>query len=106
MQQDTMKILLLDLFVPSAFSPNFDGLNDRFRVKGPTQGIENYNFYVYNRWGQLIWHANNFNDSWDGTFNGAECPVDVYTWVMKFGVTGNLLNRDKVVKRGIITLIK
>jgi gliding motility-associated-like protein len=104
-QSDTIKILLLDLFVPSAFSPNFDGNNDRFHVTGPTQGIENYHFYVYNRWGQLLWEANSFNDSWDGTFNGTECPVGVYTWVMKFGVTG-LLNRDKVVKRGVITLVK
>jgi gliding motility-associated-like protein len=105
-QSDTIKLYLLDLIVPSAFSPNHDGLNDRFRVKGPTQGIDNYQFYIYNRWGQLLWQSNNFGDSWDGTFNGAECPMGVYTWVMRFGVSGDLLKVDKIIKRGVITLVK
>ena len=105
-QNDTIKVLLLDLFVPSAFSPNFDGKNDKFRVKGPTQGIDNYHFYVYNRWGQLLWESDSFDDGWDGTFNGTECPMGVYAWVMKFSVSGNLLNKDKVLKRGVITLVK
>jgi gliding motility-associated-like protein len=105
-ESDTLKVLFLDLLVPSAFSPNSDGLNDRFHVKGPTQGIENYHFYVYNRWGQLIWDTDSFDDSWDGNFKGAPCPADVYTWVMKFGVSGNLLKKDKVLKRGVISIIK
>lgn len=106
MQRDTIKIYLLDLVVPNAFSPNHDGKNDRFHVKGPTLGIANYHFYIYNRWGQLIWETDNFDDGWDGTLNGSECPMGVYSWVMKFSVTGNLLNRDKVIKRGVLTLVK
>ncbi|NVO18986.1 MAG: gliding motility-associated C-terminal domain-containing protein [Bacteroidetes bacterium] len=106
MQSDTIKIYLLDLYVPNAFSPNHDLLNDRFHVKGPTQGIENYHFYIYNRWGQLLWETNSFNDSWDGTFKGTECPVGVYVWAMSFNVSGNLLNGDKVVKRGVVSIIK
>ncbi len=106
LQSDTLKVLLLDLVVPSAFTPNHDGLNDRFAVKGPTEGIENYHFYIYNRWGQLMWETNSFFDSWDGTFNGADCPTGVFVWTMKFSVSGNLLNRDKVVKRGVLTLLR
>ncbi|MBK7031581.1 MAG: gliding motility-associated C-terminal domain-containing protein [Bacteroidales bacterium] len=75
-------------------------------MKGPTQGIDNYQFYIYNRWGQLLWQSNNFGDSWDGTFNGAECPMGVYTWVMRFGVSGDLMKVDKIIKRGVITLVK
>jgi gliding motility-associated-like protein len=105
-QGDTIKIVLLDLLVPTAFSPNRDLLNDRFHVKGPSDGIVNYHFYIYSRWGQLLWECNSLDDSWDGTFSGKECPVGVYNWVMKFGVTGNLLKRDKVEKRGVLTLVK
>jgi len=105
-QSDTLKILLLDLFVPTAFSPNFDGKNDRFRVKGPTQGIDNFRLSVYNRWGQLIWETNNFGDGWDGTYNGTNCPLGAYTWVLSFGVTGNIQEKNKVVKRGVVTLIR
>lgn len=106
MQQDTMKILLLDLFVPNAFSPNADGNNDKFRVKGPTQGIDNYHFYIYNRWGQLLWETDNFSDGWDATFKGIDCPGGSYVWVMQFGVTGNVINKDKIIKRGMVTIVR
>ncbi len=105
-QSDTIKIVLLDLLVPNAFSPNHDGLNDRFHVIGPGDGISNYNFYIYNRWGQLLWENNNINNGWDGTYKGVDCPPGVYAWVMKFGVSGNLLKRDKVEKRGVLTIIR
>jgi gliding motility-associated-like protein len=105
-QMDTTRIYLLDLFVPNAFSPNYDGRNDRFHVTGPTLGINDYHFYIYNRWGQLLWESDNFNDGWDGTFKGTECPVGTYAWVMNFSVSGNLLNKDKVIKRGVLTLVK
>jgi gliding motility-associated-like protein len=105
-EMDTIKIVLLDLYVPNAFSPNKDGLNERFHVKGPTEGISDYRFYIYSRWGQLIWQTNSIEDSWDGTNQGRDCPVGTYSWVMKFGVTSTLTNSDKVEKRGILTLIK
>jgi len=105
-QSDTIKLLLLDLYVPNAFSPNNDFLNDRFRAIGPTQGIENYHFYIYSRWGQLLWETNSFYDSWDGTINGVDCPGGVYTWVLKFDVSGDLLNVNKVAKRGTVTLLR
>ncbi len=105
-QSDTIKVLLLDLVVPNAFSPNYDGLNDRFRVKGPTQGVDNFEMYIYNRWGQLLWESHDFNDNWDGTYKGKDCPLGSYVWVMKFGVTGNLISKDKVVKRGMVTIVR
>jgi len=105
MQSDTIKIMLLDLYVPTAFSPNQDGLNDRFRAIGPTQGIDDYHFYIYSRWGQLLWKTDNLYDSWDGKIKGTDCPPGVYTWVMKFSVSG-LLNNDNVAKRGYVTLLR
>jgi len=105
-QSDTIKILLLDLFVPTAFSPNADGRNDRFRIKGPTQGIDNFSLQVFSRWGQLIWESKNFSDTWDGTFNGEDCPMGTYAWVMSFGVSGNVLKKDKIVKRGVVTIVR
>jgi gliding motility-associated-like protein len=81
-------------------------LNERFHVKGPTEGISDYRFYIYSRWGQLIWQTDTIEDSWDGTCQGRDCPIGTYSWVMKFGVTSTLKNSDKVEKRGILTLIK
>jgi hypothetical protein len=50
--------------------------------------------------------SDNLFDGWDGTLKGTECPVGTYAWVMNFSVSGNLLNKDKVIKRGVLTLVK
>lgn len=105
-QSDTIKIILLDLAVPSAFSPNGDGLNDRFRAKGPAEGIRNFHLAIYNRWGQLMWETNSIEDTWDGKSRGKECPAGVYMWVMKFSAEGNLLKKDNISKTGSVTIVR
>jgi gliding motility-associated-like protein len=104
--RDTIKIILLDLAVPSAFSPNGDLLNDLFRVKGPTEGIDNYYFSVFNQWGQRIWETSDFLDGWDGKLKGTFCPTGLYTWLMKFTVKGNIMSDGDVVKRGAFVLLR
>jgi gliding motility-associated-like protein len=103
---DTIKIILLDLGVPSAFTPNGDQLNDLFRVKGPTEGIDNYHFSVFNQWGQMLWDTNDFLKGWDGKMNGTFCSTGLYTWLMQFSVKGNIMSDGNVVKRGVFVLLR
>jgi gliding motility-associated-like protein len=105
-QSDTIHIILLDLLVPNAFSPNNDLLNDRFHVIGPSSGIDNYHFIIFSRWGQLVWETRSVDDRWDGTLQGKACPTGVYSWVMSCGVTGSLHESDKIEKRGVLTLVR
>jgi gliding motility-associated-like protein len=83
--KDTVyKIIRIDddyeLFVPTAFSPNFDGLNEIFIPV--TRGVEssNYKMYVYDRWGNLVFQTDNLYKGWDGFFRGKVVLEDVYVW--------------------------
>lgn len=75
-----------NVFVPNTFSPNNDGMNDKFFPRG--KGLFSIkSLMIFNRWGQMIFqktnfNANNPNDGWDGTYNGKQMPSDVYVYIM------------------------
>ncbi len=75
------------VFIPNTFTPNGDGVNDRFYVSG--KGIDMITlFQVYNRWGQLVYEQRNIqpNDpsrGWDATFKGLVLQPDVFTYIVK-----------------------
>jgi gliding motility-associated-like protein len=85
---DDIKITILcdrnNIFIPNAFTPNADNLNDRFFVLGPgLQAIKSLR--VYNRWGHLVFErqyfdANNGSLGWDGTFKGQKEPPGIYSY--------------------------
>lgn len=89
-----------DIYVPTAFTPNGDGRNDRF-LPVPV-GIKSLNYFrVYNRWGQLLFQTKTLHDGWDGKLQGRGQATGVYVWMIE-AVT----NMDKVItKKGTVTLI-
>jgi gliding motility-associated-like protein len=90
-----------DIYVPTGFTPNGDGKNDKF-IPFPV-GVKQINYFrVFNRWGQMIFSTTRLNDGWDGRFGGAEQPTGTYVWMVQ-GVTKD----NKVItKKGTITLIR
>ena len=102
---DTINVKLFkidpDLLVPSAFSPDNDGVNDIFRPI--VIGMKSLDvFKVYNRWGQLMFSTARPGDGWDGYFKGAPQGAGTYVWFAS-GVT--YLGR-KVEKKGSVVLIR
>ena len=89
-------------YVGNAFTPNGDGINDRF--KPYLQGVldNEYVFEVYNRWGELMFRTNDVEGSWDGTFAGAPATPDAYVWIVKGLYVGNFSFSEK----GNVTLIR
>ena len=85
-------------FVPSAFTPNSDGINDIFRVKG--ENLQDFKMLVYDRWGQLIFESTNPNEGWDGTFKGN--PVQTGTYA--YQITAKNLGGKKLT--GGVTLVR
>jgi gliding motility-associated-like protein len=88
--------------VPTGFTPNNDGLNDRF---GPHNALkaDNYQFRVFNRWGQLVFQSRNWQEKWDGRINGLIQNNGVYVWMLTY------TNRDTgqpVSMKGTVTLIR
>jgi gliding motility-associated-like protein len=88
--------------IPSAFTPNNDGLNDRF---GPHNALkaDNYQFFIYNRWGQLIFESRKWQDRWDGKLKGILQGSGVYVWMLKYT---NRVTKQQVIKKGTVTLIR
>ena len=77
-----------DVYVPNIFSPNGDGLNDRFTVFGGPEVVNVLYFQVYSRWGDLVYDGLNLpvNDSfegWDGTMNGQRVSAGNYIWIAR-----------------------
>ncbi len=93
-------------YVPNSFTPDQDEYNQTW---GPvfTQGFDPFNFdlYVFNRWGEVIWESHDASKRWDGTYGskGTKCPDGVYTW--KIGYKPKETD-EKVVVTGHINLIR
>jgi gliding motility-associated-like protein len=68
------------VFVPTAFTPNGNNVNDRLRPLGSINTIEY--FRVYNRWGNLVFQTNVIGEGWDGLYKGVLQPADTYMWVL------------------------
>lgn len=89
-----------NIFVPNAFSPNSDGLNDTFI---PTvRGLKNYELKVFNRWGQLLFSTTNPANGWDALFDGKECEIGVYAWK----ITASSLRGEIKEMTGHVTLFR
>ena len=71
-------------YMPSAFSPNGDGLNDVFIPNGFGILDKGYRFLIFNRWGDLIFESNNQNIGWDGTFKDTSLQTETYVWKLHF----------------------
>mgnify|MGYP000054627560 FL=1 len=86
--------------VPNAFTPNGDGKNDKVFVRG--FGIEQMNFRIYNRWGQLVFESGSPYFGWDGKFKGELQPMDSYAYTLLVLFSDG----TQVSKKGDITLLR
>jgi gliding motility-associated-like protein len=99
----TLHVSIIDppaFFVPNAFSPNGDGVNDIFTIYG--EGIASFELNVYNRWGELVYETGNSLTGWDGTYKGQMQPNGTYTYV----AVVTLLDNRKITKTGAVALLR
>ncbi len=73
-----------ELFVPNAFTPNGDGLNDVFPAHRYQSEGGFYDFKVFNRWGEKIWESKNPSENWDATIKGRMVPEGVYVYLVNW----------------------
>lgn len=73
-------------FLPNAFTPNGDGLNDGFRGEGVMEGAVDFEFQIWDRYGELIFETNDPFESWNGQKNniGEDAPSGVYVVVVRY----------------------
>jgi gliding motility-associated-like protein len=100
---DTIRVLPgdCDIYLPSAFTPNKDNLNETFGVVD-NAFVQYFSMQVYSKWGQLIFSSNDINQKWDGTFKGRNMPNGAYVWMLNYT---NAHGR-KFYEQGTVILIR
>lgn len=88
-------------WVPNAFTPNGDGLNDVFLPI--VYGVEDYSLDIFDRWGEKIFSTNQIKQGWNGYYKGTLCKDDVYVWKITFK---NVVSRKVEEHVGHVTLLK
>lgn len=88
------------VFMPNAFTPNGDGLNDFFAATGAF--VDSYSLAIYDRWGKLIFQSRDLVNGWDGKINGQDVPEGVYMFQVEItGFDGSVLKQH-----GSVTLYR
>ena len=89
------------IWFPSGFTPNKDGLNDDF---GPVSDgrLQFFSFKIYNRWGEVVFASLNPLQKWNGKFKGFDASAGVYVWVCNY----QFRNAKAVMKKGSVVLIR
>ncbi len=93
---------LYNLYIPSAFTPNGDGLNDVFVPVG--QYIRDFDMYIFDRWGMEIYHTTDITKGWDGTVYGNGTVSQEDTYIYKITITDAQYNQHSYI--GNVTLLK
>lgn len=85
--------------IPNAFNPNSAARENReFKLyMDPVEELNNFSFYIYDRWGKLVFETNNIEEGWDGTDEGKPCNAGVYVWTIYYeGESADATNKGKV----------
>ncbi len=94
MASDTIHFQECDhLYVPNAFSPNGDGINDCFRLKG--SGIADFQLLIYNRYGEMVFKGMDLNSCWNGDYKTAPAPVGVYYYLLAYYTDYGIQRKDQ-----------
>ncbi|MDP4260881.1 MAG: gliding motility-associated C-terminal domain-containing protein, partial [Bacteroidota bacterium] len=88
--------------VPTAFTPNNDGLNDYLYPLNALKA-ENLDFKVFDRWGQMVFHSTDWRQKWDGKINGVQQATNVYIWTLDYTLKDS---KQKFSLKGTTTLIR
>lgn len=93
----------LTVYIPDAITPNNIGPleNEKFRIY-LNQTLPEFEFTIYNKWGERVFETNDQNFEWDGTFKGKPCLTNSYFWIMKYRVSQEKVSNEK----GILYLFK
>ena len=92
------------IYFPNAFTPNGDGDNEGWKPEGTGIDPDNYQLYIFDRWGEMIFKTNDFNEYWNGKImnTGQLCEVAVYSWL----VYVKDLNGESYSYKGRVTLVR
>lgn len=93
----------VNVFVPNAFTPNGDGINDIF--KPSVNDLDDYELRVFNRWGEQMFSTTDPSKGWNGSYEGNDyfVPAGVYAYLIKYS---GVCSQDKIEKTGSVMIIR
>ena len=95
-KSDTLYIIFTPLFIPEGFTPNADGINDLFEIKGLLNDCD-YKLIVFDRWGNIVYKNDNYNNNWDGKdLNNNQLPEDTYFYLF--------YKNNVLIKKGFVVI--
>lgn len=97
-----LKEVVCKIFIPSAFTPNNDRVNDVFRISGAGY-VKDFSMQIYNRFGRVIYETSNALQGWDGLFAGLQQPAGLYVYRITFI---NLQTGEENNLKGNVMLIR
>ncbi len=93
------------IYLPNAFSPDSDGLNDEFKAVTNSENIKSFQMLIYDRWGTLIFESNNISKGWNGTFKGKLCQQGVYVYKIEYSLFASSTGQSET-KIGTVVLVR
>lgn len=94
-------LCLDDIYIPTAFTPNNDGLNDIFKPVS-SRALKQFHFKIYNRWGQKIFETADIINGWNGNYKGVQQNEIAFVWVCVYQFEGE----EEKYKKGTVLLIR
>ena len=94
---------IFTMYIPNAFTPNADGMNDIFLPLGRNFDVEEYELLIFDRWGGIVFKSNEVGEGWDGTMKNMKSKSDTYVWKI---VVKSALNGKRVERIGHVTLVR
>ena len=98
--EDILENCDFHIFLPNIFSPNGDGKNDIFIVRG--KGIKTINLTIYSRWGEKVFETENPDVGWDGRFRGQDMNPAVFVYYVK----ATMVTNEIIEQKGNVTLVR
>lgn len=100
---DTIPILVANLWTPTAFTPDGNGINDKFLPIMTDMAAADFHLWIFDRWGEVIFETTDPDQGWDGRAKGDKAVSGVYVWKAAFRPEATA---DKLVRFGSVTLQK
>lgn len=97
---------IFSIYIPTAFTPNGDGINEYFKVEGADIDNTDFHIVIFNRWGETVFESNDPNEVWLGGFaNNSDyfAPNGVYNYIVKIGAKSTT---ERFERRGVVSLIR
>lgn len=98
---DSVRVIVTNARIPNAFSPNGDGINDKFHVLQFRDHVILKQFSVFNRYGERVFYTENITEGWDGMYKGKPCDLGVYFYYAQYTI-----GEKEYTEKGDVTLLR